>query len=212
MGLYIGNTRYCPVIEKAETLPYDAEIEYIESTGTQYINTEIVPDINTCVIIRGRYNEYVATSVLCGARVGTGNTNRFFPWGCEGANQKNRFVIGNSSFYSDVNYGSTIYNLYFNDPLHNVVLNGSRLGTYSSTSFSVSSNNPLYLFGTSGYGTNLYLSKARVYFFVIIKNNAVVRDYIPVRVGQVGYMYDRVSGTLFSNAGTGSFTLGSDVT
>ena len=35
---------------------------------------------------------------------------------------------------------------------------------------------------------------------------------IPVRVGQVGYMYDRVSKTLFGNAGTDSFVLGPDVT
>ena len=39
-----------------------------------------------------------------------------------------------------------------------------------------------------------------------------VLDMIPVRVGQVGYMYDRVSKTLFGNSGTGSFTLRPDVT
>ena len=33
---------------------------------------------------------------------------------------------------------------------------------------------------------------------------------IPVRVGQVGYMYDRVSGQLFGNQGTGNFILGED--
>ena len=36
-------------------------------------------------------------------------------------------------------------------------------------------------------------------------------DIIPVRIGNVGYMYDRVSGQLFGNAGTGSFVLGPDV-
>jgi hypothetical protein len=36
-------------------------------------------------------------------------------------------------------------------------------------------------------------------------------DLIPVRVGDVGYMYDRVSGQLFGNAGTGEFVLGSDI-
>ena len=39
----------------------------------------------------------------------------------------------------------------------------------------------------------------------------LVRDFIPVRVGTVGYMYDRVSGQLFGNAGTGDFVLGPDV-
>ena len=39
----------------------------------------------------------------------------------------------------------------------------------------------------------------------------LVRDYIPVRVGQVGYMYDKVSGQLFGNSGTGNFILGNDI-
>lgn len=42
-------------------------------------------------------------------------------------------------------------------------------------------------------------------------NSVLVRDFIPVRVGDVGYMYDRVSGQLFGNAGTGEFVLGPDV-
>jgi hypothetical protein len=43
---------------------------------------------------------------------------------------------------------------------------------------------------------------------------ALARDYIPVRVGSgagaVGYLFDRVSGQLFGNAGTGDFTIGPD--
>jgi hypothetical protein len=36
-------------------------------------------------------------------------------------------------------------------------------------------------------------------------------DLLPVRCGTVGYMYDRVSGTLFGNDGTGGFVVGADV-
>lgn len=46
-------------------------------------------------------------------------------------------------------------------------------------------------------------------------NSVLVRDFIPVRVGSgafaVGYFYDRVSGELFGNAGTGAFVIGSDI-
>lgn len=38
----------------------------------------------------------------------------------------------------------------------------------------------------------------------------MVRDFIPVRVGQVGYLYDRVSGQLFGKYGTGDFIVGPD--
>jgi hypothetical protein len=33
---------------------------------------------------------------------------------------------------------------------------------------------------------------------------------VPVKDNGVGYMYDKVSGQLFGNAGTGSFILGND--
>ena len=36
-------------------------------------------------------------------------------------------------------------------------------------------------------------------------------DLVPVRIGSTGYMYDKVSGNLFGNSGTGSFILGPDV-
>jgi hypothetical protein len=50
----------------------------------------------------------------------------------------------------------------------------------------------------------------RLYSFYIKKDGALVHDFIPVRVGNVGYMYDKVSGQLFGNSGTGSFVLGPD--
>ena len=46
-----------------------------------------------------------------------------------------------------------------------------------------------------------------------IKNGSeLVRDMISVRVGTTGYMYDKVSGELFGNVGSGSFGLGNDIT
>ena len=41
-------------------------------------------------------------------------------------------------------------------------------------------------------------------------NNINIIDLIPVRVGTTGYMYDRVSGQLFGNDGTGDFIVGPD--
>ena len=54
-------------------------------------------------------------------------------------------------------------------------------------------------------------SKVLIKWMKIYKDNVLVRDYIPVRVGLVGYMYDKVSGELFGNEGTGKFILGPDI-
>ena len=51
----------------------------------------------------------------------------------------------------------------------------------------------------------------KVYYFQIYEGNDLVLDLIPVRIGQIGYMYDKVSGQLFKNSGTGDFILGPDV-
>jgi hypothetical protein len=65
------------------------------------------------------------------------------------------------------------------------------------------SKNNLYAYG---YGTKRYFKK----FKLLDSKNIPKLDLIPVRVGNVGYMYDKVSGKLFGNVGTGSFILGPD--
>jgi hypothetical protein len=72
--------------------------------------------------------------------------------------------------------------------------------------------NTLLLFSnhttTGGIGG---LAEMRVYACQIFQNDVLVKDFVPVRIGQVGYMYDTVSGELFGNLGTGDFTLGPDI-
>jgi hypothetical protein len=58
---------------------------------------------------------------------------------------------------------------------------------------------------------NLGFGGAIYYFKIWDESGKLVFDAIPVRVGDVGYMYDKVSGQLFGNAGKGAFVLGSDI-
>ena len=57
------------------------------------------------------------------------------------------------------------------------------------------------------------LSGVRVSYYKLWDGDELLQDMIPVRVGQVGYLYDRVSGNFFGNvAGSGAFVLGNDIT
>ena len=47
--------------------------------------------------------------------------------------------------------------------------------------------------------------------FKVICDNNVVLDLIPVRVGSVGYMFNKLTNTLHGNNGTGSFIVGNDI-
>ena len=69
----------------------------------------------------------------------------------------------------------------------------------------------MIIFGVNTNGTITAATQMTLYSFKIWKNGVFVRDYIPVRKGTVGYLYDRVSGKLFGNAGTGAFTYGNDL-
>lgn len=86
-------------------------------------------------------------------------------------------------------------------------------GTVNSINYGAGSPSALsmYMFARhrQDNGVGNY-SKAKIYYCKIWNGGALVRDFIPVRVGQVGYMYDKVSGELFGNSGSGSFTLGND--
>ena len=57
-----------------------------------------------------------------------------------------------------------------------------------------------------------YKRSCRVWAFSVSHygENDPYMSIIPVRKGTVGYLYDRVSGKLFYNAGTGDFVLGPD--
>ena len=78
--------------------------------------------------------------------------------------------------------------------------------TVASMVFSTSST--AFIFGTRTISYNV---SARLYSLKWYRNGSPLFDLVPVRIGQVGYMYDKVSKQLFGNAGTGDFVLGNDI-
>ena len=67
----------------------------------------------------------------------------------------------------------------------------------------------------AGYntGNTSRQGRCRYYNVRIWQGSDLVRDFVPVRIGEVGYMYDAVGGEVFGNAATsGYFLPGPDVT
>lgn len=107
-------------------------------------------------------------------------------------------VIGNSNVRTSIvlNYYNGRTNL-----LGNNVLKYRARSTNPTTK-------SMQLFGANGN----FLSSAKLYSCQIHDaNNNVLADFIPVRKGIVGYLYDRISKILFGNSGTGNFVLGNDI-
>ena len=202
-------------------LPYDAEIEYLESDGTQYIDTGIK---------MRNYLSFDASFIPTGNST---NTQFCCVYGAYRTNDANNYAI--SCIVPCDNPLRVLGNRYMNiskeAPLHsdrydsyknrNVIYHQSNdsftvkvdditydYGAYNSNQIG-ESDRTIWLFGIN-YSASYRVGKAKVMNFKISDNGMPILDFIPVRVGTTGYMYAKVSGQLFGNAGTGSFILGPD--
>ena len=190
---------------------YDAQIEYLQSSGTQWINTQYNPTTNTKAEMRCNINSAAQYDTPFGSRLSsTSQTFLVFA----------RYGSSNTAYYAfagpDTQIGSNAAN-YNNDIT--ITLDSSSV-VFGNSSASVpsgrtlSSTYPIYLFNlnqnNSAYSASVCGCSMKLYSFKLYESNTLVRDFIPVRVGQVGYLYDKVSRQLFGNSGTDSFTLGPD--
>lgn len=194
---YLGSTK---VWEKSgvtppQPVPYDAEIEYLQSTGTQVIDSGIVGNLDTEIEI-----SFKTTSTIARAVAGSRGDN---------TNDINLYVDNNASMRFGNKYiinpfsPNTSYTIIANKTAFTI--NGTARAINAKNTFVTPSN--LFIFGNQ-----IRAGAFILYYIKISKDGYLVRDFIPVRVGQVGYLYDKVSRQLFANAGSGNFILGNDKT
>lgn len=182
-------------------LPYDTEIEYLEGSGTQYIDTGIVISENDVINCRCMFLSKTGDNYVFGSASSTGTGGLWV----ELYSNKTWYVrFGGTSSSNSTSGGgvNAVKNLQLKKQYFSVDGTRRLQPTYSSLP-----SNTITIFANWTYSPSL----VRIYSFNIEdgQSNKLI-DFIPVRVGQVGYMYDRVSGQLFGNAGTGNFILGND--
>ncbi len=212
-SVYVGSTQYNSIYYGSnliwpinQTLPYDAELEYLESSGTQYINTTYEVwnhGLSGEIKMQRTGNStgekaYVGRSASGGFDLYTKSGSGIGLW----IEAERSLDLISSSTYFDKN----IHTVQFE-----IRTDGSSLtvdgDTYTTShSYSNKSKSGIQLFSHRSY----YNSEGRIYYCKLWDNGVLVLDLIPVRVGQVGYMYDKISGTLFGNSGSGDFILGPD--
>lgn len=177
-------------------LPYDAEVEYLESTGTQYIDTGINPDNETDVA--GRFELLSANLSFCFGAYTVWNSDTVGLY--VGTTGDVLFRVGGTQ----KSFGRG-----FQGEIIDFSLVGTDLavnGTTTTMPLRVSCARTISVFAFSGETSGA----CRCLEFSVFRSGTLVRSYVPVRVGTVGYLFDRVSGTLFGNAGTGAFVIGPD--
>ena len=190
---------------------YDAKIEYLESTGTQYINSGYRLWTSSITI----ETEMAFTDLTVNRSI-EGAADAFY-YGIN--NQRYETAYQNYWGTTDTNFHTFKKTLTksSNKFIAQTWIDGISRYNSTSTSINTAIRSYITLFGTSSsseVGENFSVAgylKCRKISFKLIIDEEVVRDMIPVRKGNIGYMYDKVSGQLFGNSGTGSFTLGPDI-
>lgn len=188
MGTLLNRRRY---MGGGSSLPYDAEIEYLEGDGASYIDTLV----NMHEIVVTEYTiQFTSVSgiqVIFG--VYTGDTSARAQIYLNGTQWKD-YNVNNlrTTGYSNPANTTYVYTL------------------TSKTKSEMSSDLTLYIFGRNPSASGPLPCRMKLYSMTMTSGGVLVRDYIPVRVGTIGYLYDKVSGQLFGNAGTGDFILGPD--
>ena len=195
--------------------PYDAEIEWLGSDSSAYIDTDILPNNITKFEIEFSYSEFTASGYIISAYNGeqtndvrllltiSNNNGMYYNCGLQ-AGASGVITIYKETFYKlrCEREGNTL-KLYNNDVF---------ITTYSSRA-GVQNQKSIVLFNRGKIGDYYTLRDigAKIKTFKAYEGNNIVIDYKAVRVGQIGYMYDKVSGQLFGNSGTGNFILGPDL-
>ena len=199
-----------------EKLVKAQKIEYIENTSTSYINTSYKPNNNTRIVCEMQEVSNSHYGRLFGCAGGTAwNSTPLFQVDYEEYVTGNlRIIIGNDTSWNVISSVTGDYNKHTYEINKNKLYrDGTLLLTHSEVTYQCTTNLAIFSYmKTGGITTDAdEFMKGRVYSFKIYDNGVVVRDFIPVRVGNVGYMYDKISKQLFGNSGSGNFILGADI-
>lgn len=192
---------------------YDAEVEFLESTGTQFIDTGIyLTGEDVYIWVDFQYTERRASSIIIGVLQSSPNracllnaaTNTHY-WRCYDAFYSQSLIVSTSRKTQTIEMEGDSVKFY----------NGTTLQSTKTITNRGASTYPLCMFnGYDDAGLTDRFMVGKFFGAQIGLNSVLVRDFIPVRVGSgssaVGYMYDRVSGELFGNAGIGAFVIGPD--
>lgn len=179
------------------------QLEYIQSSGSQYINTGFKPNQDTKISITVDF-PLSGTTWLYGGRTSAGSNSLGFL--CEGGNHY-RF-----DYASSINELATKPTGKFtiDSDKNKCYINGELVLTATYTTFASPVN--MYIFNNNNNGSLSGGSSAKLYNCSIYNNGVLIRSFIPCKnaSGTVG-LYDSINNQFYQNAGSGTFIAGPEI-
>lgn len=194
------------IVKVIDFSSYYTELEYIESTGAQYILTDIVPTDDTGVVMRFSSSNTNTNGIFIGSKsstnvnFGIGNIDNeiYFGWNTLTPSEDRREIDENTIYEAELNYeGCNASGL-------NSVPVDAPLGTLESTTA------PIAIFANNDNGTINAYSRIKLYQMVITEGNEIAHYLIPcIRNidNEIG-LYDAVTGNFYANMGSENFRKG----
>lgn len=181
-------------------------VEYIESTGTQYIDTDFKPNQDTRVVLDFKLASENTTNYrgIFGVRDTTADTAalQYLLWNYPSTTFRTDYFGTNKTFEITDRTKRLLV-----DKDKNVVTINGQIITNTAGSGQCAKN--LYLLCANNGGSAAYFTDARVYSCQIYDNGVLVRDFRPCLDSDgVVCLYDKLNQTYYYNAGTGEFTAG----
>lgn len=178
------------------------QLEYIRSSGTQYINTGVVDTSNTTIDL-----DLEVESIL--------------PHYTYGVQQNSTGYAYNAIYQNNVleyNYANLNFTQAARTKMQQRIADGTMYATINGVTVSgaigVPFQDTILIFAIRWNNGNirLYPAAVKLYTFSIKKSGTLVRNFIPCKnaSGAVG-LYDTVEGQFYANAGTGTFTAGPEI-
>jgi hypothetical protein len=204
--------------QNASILPSGyTQVDYIESSGTQYIDSGILPSENIGFEIdftpHNDMNKTTAKTIF-GSRTTWKSNGYQLTTYTEGSLNGGHFLFGTNNTASLIRHSAYMQKdvrcqiSFLNGVFKSANGNETNIqGTFSNV------NKNIYLFGCIENANPFELSTTTLYKLKFYDNNVLIRDFIPCyrNSDNVVGMYDIVNNVFYTNQGTGAFTYGSVV-
>ena len=186
------------------TLPSGyTELEYIQSSGSQYINTGFKPNQDTKISITVDF-PLSGTAWLYGGRTSAGSNSLGFL--CEDGS---RYRFDYASSVNALTVKPT-GKFTIDSDKNKCYINGELVFTATYKTFTSPVN--MYIFNNNNNGSLSGGSSAKLYNCSIYDNGVLIRSFIPCKnaSGTVG-LYDSINNQFYQNAGSGTFIAGPEI-
>lgn len=188
------------VLWRKSMLPLEyQEVEYIESTGKQYIDSEVIA--TTSIITEVKCQSFASNKCIVG--MGTSANYRYQIYAGSDSQYYCR-LDGAESQMGDVPI-TTVATIILDPVAKKATINGA---DYSLPYTGTIQARTLWLFGRNQTSNvSNYFSTTKMWYCKMWDGDVLVRDFVPCyrKSDGVAGMYDTVTARFFENAGTGEF-------